>query len=75
MHMFDVLTVVPLALPLSLPSRRAVSYWDEVDGQRALRIKEAADGPVNIFYPDKNTMQEFKEMVMEEIAHILPPIN
>ncbi|KAJ3563021.1 hypothetical protein NPX13_g8345 [Xylaria arbuscula] len=75
MHMFDVLTVVPLALPLSLPSRRAVSYWDQVDGQRALRIKEATDGPVNIFYPDENTMGEFKGMAMQEIAHVLSPIN
>ncbi len=75
MHMFDVLTVVPLALPLSLPSRRAVSYWDQVDGQRALRIKEAADGPVNIFYPDENTMEKFKGMAMEEIAHVLSSIN
>ncbi|KAK5635432.1 hypothetical protein RRF57_011144 [Xylaria bambusicola] len=75
MHMFDVLTVVPLTLPLSLPSRRAVSYWDHVGGQLALRIKEAADGPVNIFYPDENTMEEFKGIVMEEIAHVLSPIN
>ncbi|KAI3326544.1 hypothetical protein HD806DRAFT_520371 [Xylariaceae sp. AK1471] len=34
---------------------------------RALRIKEAADGPVNTFYPD--------EHIMEEIAHVLSPIN
>ncbi|KAI3322894.1 hypothetical protein HD806DRAFT_536072 [Xylariaceae sp. AK1471] len=75
MYMFDVLTVVPLALPLSLPYRRAVSYWDHVNGQRALRIKEAADGPVNIFYPDEHIMEELKGMAMEEIAHVLSPIN
>ncbi|RYP19906.1 hypothetical protein DL767_009564 [Monosporascus sp. MG133] len=32
MHIFDVLTVVLLTLPPSLPYRRAVSYWDQVNG-------------------------------------------
>ncbi|RYO87104.1 hypothetical protein DL762_004408 [Monosporascus cannonballus] len=32
MYMFDVLTVVPFTLPSSLPYRRAVSYWGEVNG-------------------------------------------
>ncbi|RYP25554.1 hypothetical protein DL767_008341 [Monosporascus sp. MG133] len=32
MHIFDVLTVVPLTLSPSLPYRRTVSYWDQVNG-------------------------------------------
>lgn len=75
MHMFDVLTVVPLALPQSLPFRRAVSYWDQVNGQRVIRIKEAADGPINVFYPEEKVMAAYKKKVMDEISHVLSPVN
>ncbi|RYP53367.1 hypothetical protein DL768_001612 [Monosporascus sp. mg162] len=74
-HMFDVLTVVPLALPLSLPYRRAVSYWDWVNGQRVIRIKEAADGPINVFYPDEEAMAASKKMAMNEISYVLSPVS
>ncbi|KAI6080225.1 hypothetical protein F4821DRAFT_251992 [Hypoxylon rubiginosum] len=73
-HMFDLLAVVPLALPQSLRSRRAVSYWDEVNGQRAIRIKEAVNGPVNVFYPEEEVMAAYKEKVMKEMSHVLSPI-
>ncbi|RYP60387.1 hypothetical protein DL771_010530 [Monosporascus sp. 5C6A] len=75
MHMFDVLTVVPLALPSSLPYRRAVSYWDQVNGQRVIRIREAADGPINVFYPDEEAMPASKQMVMKGISHVLSPVS
>ncbi|RYP14044.1 hypothetical protein DL767_010441 [Monosporascus sp. MG133] len=74
-HMFDVLTVVPLALPSSLPYRRAVSYGDQVKGRRVIRIKEAADGPINIFCPDEKAMAASKEMAMKEISYVLSPVN
>ncbi|KAF8159377.1 hypothetical protein B0H34DRAFT_673759 [Crassisporium funariophilum] len=75
MHLFDVLTVVPLAHPGSLPYRRAESYWDEVDGQRVIRIKEAADGPVNVFYPDEEAMKASQKTAMEEISYVLSSVK
>ncbi|RYP02618.1 hypothetical protein DL764_005700 [Monosporascus ibericus] len=74
-HMFDVLTVVPLALPSSLPYRRAESYWDQVKEQRVIRIKEAPDGPINVFYPDKEAMEASKQMAMKEISYVLSPVR
>ncbi|RYP60261.1 hypothetical protein DL770_010026 [Monosporascus sp. CRB-9-2] len=75
MHMFDALTVVPLAFPSSLPYRRAVSCWDEVYGQRVIRIKEAADGPINVFYSDEEAMVISKQMAIKEISYTLSLIS
>ena len=75
MHMFDVLTVVPLAHPDALPYRRPVSYWDEVDGQRVIRIREAADGPINVFYPDPEAMAASKKTTIEEIGFYISSIT
>ncbi|KAK8038365.1 hypothetical protein PG994_015132 [Apiospora phragmitis] len=75
MHMFDVLTVVPLAHPRALPYRRAESFWDKVNGERVLRIREAVDGPVQVFYPDEKAMSVSKEQVMAEISHVLSSIS
>ncbi|RYP18083.1 hypothetical protein DL767_009898 [Monosporascus sp. MG133] len=70
-HIFDMLTVVPLALPLLLPYRRTVSYWGQNNRQRVIRIKKAADGPINVFYPNEKAMVVFKQMAMKEISYVL----
>ncbi|KAI1839493.1 hypothetical protein JX266_014297 [Neoarthrinium moseri] len=75
MHMFDVLTVVPLAHPTSLPYRKAESYWDEANGQRLIRVREVAHGPVHVFYPDAEVMESSKRTAMDEISFVLSSIN
>lgn len=75
MHLFDVQTVLPLSHPEALPYRRAESYWDEVNGQRVIRIREAADGPINVFYPDEEAMKASKATSMIKIAHVLASVK
>ncbi|KAI1856462.1 uncharacterized protein JN550_013815 [Neoarthrinium moseri] len=75
MHMFDVLTVVPLAHPTSLPYRKAESYWDEANGQRLIRVREVAHGPVHVFYPDAAVMESSKRIAMDEVSFVLSSFN
>ncbi|KAJ2903742.1 hypothetical protein MKZ38_009394 [Zalerion maritima] len=75
MHMFDVLTVVPLAHPDALPYRRAESYWASVGEQRVLRVRETGDGPVNVFFPEAAAMEKSKETAMQEISYVLSPVS
>lgn len=48
--------------------------WDFTT-EELIRIKEAADGPINVFYPNETSTAQFKEMVIEEISQVLSPIN
>lgn len=65
----------PLTHPGALPYRPTVSYQVEVEGQRVIRIREAADGSINVFHPDPEAMAASKKATIEEIGCFLSSIT
>ncbi|KAI1839545.1 hypothetical protein JX266_014244 [Neoarthrinium moseri] len=45
------------------------------DGQRLIRVREVAHGPVHVFYPDAAVMESSKRTAMDESSFILSSFN